>query len=103
MRINTQDMTLVRNYLQKYQFLFDEYELIKAKNIQNNAVTLIRRLTEKGIKFWKDEGSVQEYQSSAKSFHPGFTDSMSFTFLYRFHPFKRFSLSMARPISSVSS
>ena len=103
MRINTQDMTLVRNYLQKYQFLFDEYELIKAKNIQNNAVTLIRRLTEKGIKFWKDESSVQEYQSSAKSFHPGFTDSMSFTFLYRFHPFKCFSLSMARPISSVSS
>ena len=40
MRINTQDMTLVRNYLQKYQFLFDEYELIKEKNIQNNAVTL---------------------------------------------------------------
>lgn len=31
MRINTQDMTLVRNYLQKYQFLFSEYELIKAK------------------------------------------------------------------------
>ena len=31
MRINTQDMTLVRNYLQKYQFLFGEYELIKAK------------------------------------------------------------------------
>ena len=31
MRINSQDMTLVRNYLQKYQFLFAEYELIKAK------------------------------------------------------------------------
>ena len=31
MRINTQDLTLVRNYLQKYQFLFAEYELIKAK------------------------------------------------------------------------
>lgn len=31
MRINTQDLTLARNYLQKYQFLFSEYELIKAK------------------------------------------------------------------------
>ncbi len=31
MRINTQDQTLVRNYLQKYQFLIEEYELVKAK------------------------------------------------------------------------
>lgn len=32
MRINTQDQTLVRNYLQKYQFLIEEYETVKAKN-----------------------------------------------------------------------
>lgn len=31
MRINTNDLTLVRNYLQKYQFLIKEYELIKQK------------------------------------------------------------------------
>ena len=31
MRINTQDLTLVRNYIQKYQFLIKEYELVKAK------------------------------------------------------------------------
>ena len=31
MRINTQDQTLVRNYLQKYQFLIGEYEMVKAK------------------------------------------------------------------------
>ena len=31
MRINIPEMSLVRNYLQKYQFLFEEYELIKAK------------------------------------------------------------------------
>ena len=31
MRINTQDLTLARNYIQKYQFLIDEYELVKAK------------------------------------------------------------------------
>lgn len=31
MRINTQDLTLGRNYLQKYQFLIKEYELVKAK------------------------------------------------------------------------
>lgn len=29
MRINTQDLTLQRNYLQKYQFLISEYELVK--------------------------------------------------------------------------
>lgn len=29
MRINTQDLTLKRNYLQKYRFLIKEYELIK--------------------------------------------------------------------------
>ena len=110
MRINTQDMTLDRNYLQKYQFLLDEYELIKVKkhpkqrcHLELPVINEGSLLLAKGIKFWKDESSVQEYQSSAKSFHPGFTDSMSFTFLYRFHPFKRFSLSMARPISSVSS
>lgn len=31
MRINTQDQTLKKNYLQKYQFLVQEYELVKAK------------------------------------------------------------------------
>lgn len=31
MRINTQDLTLARNYLQKYRFLIKEYELVKAK------------------------------------------------------------------------
>ena len=31
MRINTQDLTLKRNYLQKYKFLISEYELIKQK------------------------------------------------------------------------
>ena len=31
MRINTNDLTLARNYLQKYQFLINEYELVKAK------------------------------------------------------------------------
>lgn len=30
MRNNNQDLTLVRNYLQKYQFLITEYELVKA-------------------------------------------------------------------------
>ena len=32
MRINTQDLTLKRNYLQKYRFLIKEYELVKEKN-----------------------------------------------------------------------
>lgn len=31
MRINTQDLTLARNYIQKYQFLISEYELVKSK------------------------------------------------------------------------
>ena len=31
MRINTNDLTLARNYIQKYRFLIKEYELIKAK------------------------------------------------------------------------
>jgi len=31
MRINNNDLTLARNYLQKYQFLIKEYELVKAK------------------------------------------------------------------------
>lgn len=31
MRPNTDDMTLERNYLQKYQFLISEYELVKSK------------------------------------------------------------------------
>ena len=31
MRINTQDLTLQRNYLEKYQFLMKEYELVKEK------------------------------------------------------------------------
>lgn len=31
MRHNTQDLTLVRNYLQKYRFLIKDYELIKAR------------------------------------------------------------------------
>ncbi len=31
MRPTTDDQTLVRNYLQKYQFLISEYELVKAK------------------------------------------------------------------------
>lgn len=31
MRINTSDLTLKRNYLQKYQFLIKEYELVKSK------------------------------------------------------------------------
>jgi hypothetical protein len=29
--MNTQDLTLARNYIQKYQFLIQEYELVKAK------------------------------------------------------------------------
>ena len=32
MRNNNQDLTLVRNYLQKYQFLISEYELVKTKS-----------------------------------------------------------------------
>ena len=32
MRINTSDLTLVKNYLQKYQFYVQEYELVKQKN-----------------------------------------------------------------------
>lgn len=31
MRINTEDLTLKRNYLQKYRFLIKEYELVKAR------------------------------------------------------------------------
>jgi transposase InsO family protein len=31
MRINSQDLTLARNYLQKYRFLIKEYELVKNK------------------------------------------------------------------------
>jgi transposase InsO family protein len=31
MRINTSDLTLKRNYLQKYRFLITEYELVKAQ------------------------------------------------------------------------
>lgn len=31
MRINTNDLTLQRNYLEKYQFLMKEYELVKRK------------------------------------------------------------------------
>ena len=31
MRINTRDHTLKKNYIQKYQFLISEYELVKAK------------------------------------------------------------------------
>lgn len=31
MRINTEDLTLARNYIQKYQFLISEYELVKQK------------------------------------------------------------------------
>lgn len=31
MRINTNDMTLQRNYLEKFRFLIQEYELVKAK------------------------------------------------------------------------
>jgi hypothetical protein len=31
MRINTNDLTLSRNYLEKYRFLIREYELVKAK------------------------------------------------------------------------
>lgn len=31
MRVNTQDLTLVKNYLQKYQFYVQEYELVKQK------------------------------------------------------------------------
>jgi hypothetical protein len=31
MRINTQDLTLARNYIEKYRFLIKEYELIKSK------------------------------------------------------------------------
>jgi len=34
MRINTQDLTLARNYLQKYYFLISEYELVKQKQHQ---------------------------------------------------------------------
>ncbi len=32
MRINTNDSTLKKNYIQKYQFLIQDYELVKAKN-----------------------------------------------------------------------
>ena len=31
MRINTSDLTLKKNYLQKYRFLINEYELVKQK------------------------------------------------------------------------
>ena len=31
MRINTQDLTLQRNYLEKYRFLINEYELVKKR------------------------------------------------------------------------
>lgn len=31
MRINTNDLTLKRNYLDKYRFLIKEYELVKTK------------------------------------------------------------------------
>lgn len=31
MRINTNDLTLIKNYLQKYQFYIHEYELVKQK------------------------------------------------------------------------
>ncbi|NIS09870.1 MAG: hypothetical protein GWO07_14235 [Candidatus Dadabacteria bacterium] len=31
MRINTDDLTLKRNYLQKYRFLIKQYELVKQK------------------------------------------------------------------------
>jgi hypothetical protein len=31
MRINTQDLTLQRNYLEKYRFLIEEYEMVKKK------------------------------------------------------------------------
>jgi len=31
MRINSQDLTLARNYIQKYRFLIKEYELVKSK------------------------------------------------------------------------
>lgn len=31
MRINSNDTTLKKNYIQKYQFLIDEYELVKSK------------------------------------------------------------------------
>ena len=31
MRDNNQDLTLARNYIQKYQFLISEYELVKKK------------------------------------------------------------------------
>ena len=31
MRINTNDLTLKRNYLQKYRFLIRQYELVKLK------------------------------------------------------------------------
>ncbi len=31
MRINTQDLTLAKNYIQKYRFLIKEYELVKSK------------------------------------------------------------------------
>jgi transposase InsO family protein len=31
MRVNTSDLTLARNYLQKYRFLIEEYELVKKK------------------------------------------------------------------------
>ena len=32
MRPATEDLTLARNYLRKYQFLISEYELVKAGN-----------------------------------------------------------------------
>ena len=32
MRINTQDLTLQRNYLEKYRFLIKEYEQVKNKS-----------------------------------------------------------------------
>ncbi|MGB0887171.1 MAG: hypothetical protein ACPGSL_03515 [Vicingaceae bacterium] len=31
MRSTNDDLTLLRNYIQKYQFLIGEYEMIKAK------------------------------------------------------------------------
>jgi len=32
MRNNNDDLTLIRNYIQKYQFLISEYELVKSKS-----------------------------------------------------------------------
>jgi hypothetical protein len=43
MRINTNDLTLKRNYLNKYRFLISEYELVKAGIVCNDGLVKVLR------------------------------------------------------------